>query len=132
MNDDTIQDLKQFITATISQETADIKTDIRGIKTDVKGIKTDIKELDEKLSAKIDDLSSSVAEAIENTNEASHTQLNDHDKRILRLEQRAVNWVLSPAPDLSTDLVENYNGQELESTTSIFAELFVKTIPVSK
>ena len=50
MNDDTIQDLKQFIATIVSQEVSDIRTDIA--------------KLDEKLSTKIDDLSASVDEAI--------------------------------------------------------------------
>ena len=75
MNDDTIQDLKQFIEATVSQE--------------VSGVRTDIKELDSKLSLKMDDLSHSVAEAIENSNSSTDLQLKDHEQRIARLEHEA-------------------------------------------
>ncbi len=75
MNEDTINDLKQFITTTVSQQTSDIRDDIE--------------KLDNKLSGKIDDLSASVAEAMDNTNEAVDTQLKDHEARIGRLEQKA-------------------------------------------
>lgn len=74
MSDDVIQDLKQFITATVSQQAVSIKDDI--------------KALDNKLIRKIDDLSDSVAEAIENTNEAADTQLTNHETRITHLEQK--------------------------------------------
>ena len=79
MNDDTISDLKQFISATVSQEVTDLRSDLR----------SDIKNLDDKLSLKIDDLSASVAEAIETANEFSETQLKNHEKRIVRLEHKA-------------------------------------------
>ncbi|MDQ2973229.1 MAG: hypothetical protein M3Q79_01980 [bacterium] len=77
MNDDAIQDLKQFISATISQQTVNLAT------------KDDIASLDKKLSSKIEDLSNSVAEALESTNEATDSQLKSHDTRITRLEQKA-------------------------------------------
>lgn len=49
MNDEAIQDLKQFIAVTVSQQTNDIREDIN--------------KLDKKLSDKIDNLSESVAQA---------------------------------------------------------------------
>ena len=77
MNDDTIADLKQFITATISQQTFGLAT------------KEDITNLDKNLSSKIDDLSNSVAEALESSNGATEEQLRDHDLRITKLEHKA-------------------------------------------
>lgn len=74
MSDDSIQDLKQFIATLVSQEVSDIRSDI--------------KNLDDKLSTKIDNLSKSVAEAIDNTNEASDAQLEGHEQRIIQLEQK--------------------------------------------
>lgn len=92
MNDDTIQDLKQFIVATISHQTSDLATkdDIRATKDDMKAIKDDIKNLDDKLSKKIDDLSSSVAESLEVTHEVIEVELKSHDQRITKLEQKTV------------------------------------------
>ncbi|HSW37492.1 MAG TPA: hypothetical protein VLG37_03955 [Candidatus Saccharimonadales bacterium] len=72
MNDDTIEDLKQFIAATVAQQISEVRLDI--------------KKLDHKLTAKIDDLSESVAKAIEDSNESTDAQLNDHEKRITKLE----------------------------------------------
>ncbi len=60
MNDDTLADLKQFIAATMSQGLMEVREDIVGIKSDIGVIKSDIKRIDRK----IDDLSDSVAEAI--------------------------------------------------------------------
>lgn len=76
MNDDTIQDLKQFIATTVSQQLSDVAS------------KEDIKQLDEKLSNKMDNLSSSVAEAIEQTNEVQESQIKNHEERIVKLEQK--------------------------------------------
>lgn len=87
MNDEVINDLKQFISTTVSQQTSDI--DERFQELDTK-IDERIKRLDTKLSAKIDDLSSSVAEALDNSNEVTDTQLKDHERRIVNLEQKTV------------------------------------------
>jgi O-phosphoseryl-tRNA(Cys) synthetase len=74
MNDETVQDLKQFIAATVNQQISDVRDDI--------------KALDQKLTVKSDDLSGSIAEALDNTNEATDSQLKDHDSRITQLEQK--------------------------------------------
>ena len=50
MDDDQIQDLKQFIATSVHQEVSDLRVDMSGIKED-------IKHLDIKLTTKIDDLS---------------------------------------------------------------------------
>jgi hypothetical protein len=73
MNDsDIIADLKQFIIATISQQTTDLRTDTK------------------RVEAKIDDLSSSVADALDISNEAVDKQLQDHEHRITKLERHIV------------------------------------------
>lgn len=79
MNEDTIADLKQFIATTVAQQTVAITNDIG----------KEIKNLDDRLSTKIDDLSRSVAEALDVSNEATDQQVKDHDQRIMRLEQKA-------------------------------------------
>lgn len=96
MNADIIDDLKQFIAAAISQQTSDLHGDITemrgditgihdnisGLKNDINGIRVDIKRLDNK----IDDLSASVANAIEASNDAVDEQLVNHDQRLSKLE----------------------------------------------
>ena len=84
MNDDIIADLKQFITTTISQQTSEIRGDIGEIRDDIVGIKGDIQRVDQK----IDDLSASVAQAIDDSNEETHTQLKNHESRIKKLEAK--------------------------------------------
>jgi predicted transport protein len=75
MNEDVIADLKQFIAATVSQNTADIRSDMQ--------------RLDDKLSHKIDDLSDSVAEAISSSNDTVQNAIDNHELRITTLEQQA-------------------------------------------
>lgn len=84
MNDDAITDLKQFITATVSQQSTGLREDI------VNTLRKDIKQLDDTLSSKIDDLSTSVTEALENHGDATETQLHDHEQRIRNLETKIV------------------------------------------
>ncbi|MCX6727569.1 MAG: hypothetical protein NTX11_02025 [Candidatus Saccharibacteria bacterium] len=79
MNDDTIQDLKQFIEGTVYQHTASIRNEL----------KIEINRLDVKLSSKIDDLSDAVADALENSNAETDKQLRNHEVRITKLEGSA-------------------------------------------
>ncbi len=97
MNDDTISDLKDFITATFSQQTATLREEIRGdIRQDIRTeidkldikLSTRIDNLDEKLSTRIDDLSAAVAEALDNQNDAVDLRLADHEARIGVLEAK--------------------------------------------
>lgn len=69
MNDEIIQDLKQFISVTVSQQ---------------------ISGLEDRLTNKIDDLSQSVADAMDRTNSVVDDQLKDHDRRITKLESKTV------------------------------------------
>lgn len=85
MNDETIQDLKQFIAATVSQQTSDIIKRLDGVDERLDGIDTRL----DRVETKIDDLSASVAEALDATHEVTHSQLQDHERRIVRLEQNA-------------------------------------------
>ena len=84
MNEEIIADFKQFIASTISQQTSDLRGDIQEMRGDIQEIRGDIKRLDQK----IDDLSISVAEAIEATNEETYKQLQNHDGRIKQLETK--------------------------------------------
>ncbi len=78
MNDDAIQDLKQFIAVTISQQTSDIIGRLDGIDVRLDSVE-----------GKIDELSKSVAEALDTTNDVTDTQLKDHEERIMALEHKA-------------------------------------------
>jgi hypothetical protein len=75
MDENSLDDLKKFIAFAISEQISDVRADI--------------KALDEKLSTKMDNLSSSVAEAIDTASGANDNQLKDHEHRISVLEQKA-------------------------------------------
>ncbi|MBI4033730.1 hypothetical protein HY379_01900 [Candidatus Saccharibacteria bacterium] len=85
MNEAVINDLKQFITVTVSQHIADVREDIN--KLDHK-LSQEIKNLDNRLSRKIDDLSESVATAISTSNDEVDKQLQNHETRITSLETK--------------------------------------------
>jgi hypothetical protein len=83
MDSGVIEDLKQFIATTVSQQTVDMRDDIDNIRTDVHN-------LDVKLTGKIDNLSTYLAEALDNSNEANGSQIRNHEKRINKLEKNVV------------------------------------------
>jgi hypothetical protein len=74
MDDNAIQDLKQFISSEIHEVVVRIDK---------------VEERIDTVVHKVDKLSESVAEAIEDNNEATDSQLKDHEERIGRLEQKA-------------------------------------------
>ena len=89
MNDDQIDDLKQFITSVISGQTLSLRSDLRNdLKTDLHGelqaVRRDIK----KIESKIDNLSDSVAQALDTSNDAVDAQLQDHEARLTNLEHQ--------------------------------------------
>jgi uncharacterized coiled-coil protein SlyX len=84
-DEDVIQDLKDFITATVRSE---IKSELS---VQLAPIKENISELQdglERVDQKIDDLASSVGEAISTSNDETGDQLKNHETRIKRLELR--------------------------------------------
>jgi len=85
MDEDVIADLRQFITATITQQSAGLRGDIvDSVREDIVALHEDITKIDSKL----DDLSISVTEAMDNFDQATETQLNNHEQRITRLEAK--------------------------------------------
>lgn len=84
MDDDTIQDLKQFIAATVHQEVSGLKEDFSGLKQDVSFLRDEIKSTREILSARIDDIDMKLDTVIEATGE----QFDDHENRITKLEAK--------------------------------------------
>lgn len=83
MNEDQIADLKQFISATISQQIslhlAEQTDTLRG----------DMTTLEQRLGKRIDNLSAFVAEALDAANDQNEATLKDHEHRITRLEHKA-------------------------------------------
>jgi hypothetical protein len=78
MNDDQINDLKQFIAATVSQATSDLKTDVAGLKQSV-----------QKIEQKIDDGFAGIGEAIDETHKHVDQQFSIVDARLTKLECQA-------------------------------------------
>ena len=74
MNDDVINDLKQFIEATVSQQLAQ---QTERLETKINGV-----------AQKVDDIAAGIAEAPDTSNEVVDEQLADHEQRITRLEQK--------------------------------------------
>jgi hypothetical protein len=78
MNDDAIEDLKQFITATVHGETADIRTDLAGLRRDMDRGLTQVTAAIADLSLKVDTIA-----------DAHASDLHDHEQRITALEHPA-------------------------------------------
>lgn len=93
-NQEMIQDLKQFIEATVAQQTTQLEQRMdrfdgrmTGLETNIKSVAADVARLDEKLDA----VQGAIAETITHAVEAIDTtkQVTDLETRVLRLEQRA-------------------------------------------
>lgn len=74
MDGTIITDLKQFITATVSQHTTDLAT------------KDDIARLDKKIDDRADEILAAVGETMTVNTEAVDQQLADHKRRLTKLE----------------------------------------------
>lgn len=68
MTEEIVTDLKQFITATVSQQTTELGQRI------------------DNLEHKVDSLTGFVIEAIDTSNEETGKQLKNHERRITKLE----------------------------------------------
>ena len=119
MNDDQIDDLKQYIAVTISQVTADMatKSDIGVLKGDIgtlkgdigtlkgdigtlkgdigvlKGyiglLKSDLVDLRTHVDSRLNELQASIADSLSVTNDSVEEQIVAHDVRLTRLEKLA-------------------------------------------
>lgn len=79
MKEDVIDDLKQFIATTVSQQLSGVAT------------KDDIARLEgrfDKLEQKVDDVQASIGDALATSNDAIDAQLQDHELRITSLEHK--------------------------------------------
>jgi hypothetical protein len=80
MNDDMIDDFKQFITTAVSHQTSHFEDQFNKIEVG-------FEKIDQRFD-KIHDLSDSISEALDNTNDADDSQLKDHERRLVNLEQK--------------------------------------------
>jgi hypothetical protein len=81
-NEEMIQDLKQFIAATVSQSEERISGNL-------KSVKTELEERISDLESKVDTIHDAVADTFSQTHEATDATIQDHEQRLRRLEQRA-------------------------------------------
>jgi uncharacterized protein YlxW (UPF0749 family) len=94
-NEELFQDLKQFVAATVHQEVAPLASDLRILKQDVNVVKDDIQGLKQdvrKLDAKLDEVQLAIADTLDHAIQAvdSSKQVQDHEGRLRRLEQRRI------------------------------------------
>jgi polyhydroxyalkanoate synthesis regulator phasin len=76
MNDDTIQDLKQFITATISQVTAQQTSEL----------KDEISSLDKKIDDRTEEILSAVGDSTNDRFDIVEEDISKLDTRVSKLE----------------------------------------------
>lgn len=98
-NEQLFEDLKQFIAATVTQQTSDIrgdiaqvKDDLTEVKHDVAAIKDDIADMKrnvERLEKKVDDGFAGIATIIETVNTRTDDLEDGVNVRLTRLEHRA-------------------------------------------
>lgn len=85
MNDEQIDDLKQFIATTVQQESVELRNEMKEMSVE---LRTEMREMRDELNQKIDDLSESVAVAIDTSNEETEKRLSDHEDRITKLKTK--------------------------------------------
>ena len=84
MDEEVIADLKQFIAGAITQQTADLRHGLYGLQQDIQRLRQDIQKLDRKM----DDGFAAIADILENVHNATEVRLNNHERRLTRLEQK--------------------------------------------
>jgi len=86
MNDDLIVDLKQFITATVQQATADLATK-EDLSSEIGAVRSEIGTLRSEMCASFDSLELK----LETIADAQAEQLDDHEQRLVRLERHTAS-----------------------------------------
>ncbi|HEU5379613.1 MAG TPA: hypothetical protein VFV38_29675 [Ktedonobacteraceae bacterium] len=98
LTQDDLQQIGKVIDARLDQKLEPIKTDLQGVKTevhavkaDVQGVKTDLQEVKQGLARVEQKLDKEVTDLAENIHEimTKLDTVNDHEKRITRLEEHA-------------------------------------------
>lgn len=87
-NEELFQDLKQFITATVSQEANGLREEI---KTDITDLRAELKADITRLDKKLDTIQDAIADTLTQVTEALDVteQAHDHEQRLQRLERQA-------------------------------------------
>jgi ElaB/YqjD/DUF883 family membrane-anchored ribosome-binding protein len=85
-NEELFDDLKQFITATVSQQTAHLDTRIDGVEqrlTDVEArmaTKDDLARVEERLNGKLDQVQDAIADTVTQVAEAADVAVQNHEQ----------------------------------------------------
>lgn len=91
-NEELLQDLKQFITATVSQQTAHLATkdDVADLKGDINRLELRMDQTETKLDQVIERLDgvAGMVEDIHKKQEGLIDKVNEHDVRLGRLEHK--------------------------------------------
>lgn len=91
-NEEILQDLKQFITATVSQQTAHLATkdDITDLKGDINRLELRMDQTETKLDQAIEKLDgvAGLVEDMHKKQESLIENAKDHEHRITRLEHK--------------------------------------------
>jgi ubiquinone biosynthesis protein UbiJ len=93
-NEQLFEDLRQFIAATVTQQTSDVRGDIAEVKSDVSSMKDDITGIKSdlaRLERKVDDGFAGASAVVETTNTRVDDLEDKADKvdvRLKRLEHR--------------------------------------------
>jgi hypothetical protein len=91
-NEELFQDLKQFITAAVSQQTADLGQRIDSIEANVVTIQVDVKHLGQRINTldeKLDLVQDAIAESMTHAETMTRATLGDHEQRLRRLERHS-------------------------------------------
>jgi vacuolar-type H+-ATPase subunit E/Vma4 len=84
-NDELLEDLKQFITSTVSQTEENLRLDLAS-KDDLKSLETSLKTDIKRVENKIDDGFAGIADTLDN---AIIPVLDDHEVQLKKLKQQA-------------------------------------------
>lgn len=93
MNEDQLNDLKQFIAATVSQATAgmatrdDVSQATAGMATK-DDVNSGLTALRTEMNQRFDEVQSSISDIIAATNDVIDEQLTDHEQRLIKLEHQ--------------------------------------------
>ena len=89
MTPQIIDDLKQFITTTVLQATANLPTR-EEMRSEILASEARLEaHLEAKLAKRLDALQSAIADAITVSNDAHDSRLDDHEYRLKKLERRS-------------------------------------------
>ncbi len=90
MNDDTINDLKQFIAATVHQEVTGIVDGLEGrLQSQISNLDTKIVSIDKKIDDKAYEILSAIADTTGDRFETVEEDIKSIDTRVTKLESKA-------------------------------------------